>query len=106
MKKMAMGILAFSLMAGSAWALSPAEAEKERYEQVKAVKKAQREAREKKKNVPQGEAHGFWKREAERSGFSQMKNPLNSVGSLNPMPFLKRKNAEYKARQAAAPVQS
>ena len=44
---------------------------------------------------------GFWEKEAERSGFSQLNNPTNFLHYLNPMPFFKTEEEQYKTRKAA-----
>ena len=44
---------------------------------------------------------GFWEKEAERSGFSQLNNRASFLSYLNPMPFFKTQDEQYKARKAA-----
>lgn len=107
MKKAIFAVLAMSLVCTGAYADPKADAEK-RYQEVKAIKDAQRAAREKQKK--DGQASGapkektFWEKEGERSGLSRM-NPGGAAGwmqNLNPMPFFKSQDEQFKARKAAA----
>lgn len=106
MKKAALLSLSLILVCASAFALSP-EAEKQaRYDEMKKIKAAQREAR-----ITGKEAHragkaekgepGFWDKEAERSGLNRMSAP-NLFKNLNPVPFFKDQQDKFKARKAAS----
>ena len=101
-----LSLFAVSFTAVSAFAsqMSPDEARAAHRAEVKVIKKAQREARADVKNTPRGQANGFWKREAERSGFANIGSPAKILGNLNPVPFFKEKNDRYKARKAAEGV--
>lgn len=100
MKKIVLALMALTFIATStALAMTPEEAREARRLELKEIKKAQRAAREQKKNVPQGEAKGFWAKEADRSGLSSMKNPIGVLPNLNPMPFFKQQQEQYKARK-------
>lgn len=106
MKKAIFTLLALTLVATGAYADPKTDAEK-KYQEMKAIKDAQRAERLKKK---EGVATGavkkeptFWDREAERSGLGRMN--AGGVGTwvqnLNPMPFFKSQDEQYKARKAA-----
>jgi|GEM_PF-1244929 len=72
-------------------------------EEMKAIKKAQRERGEKPKIGFRIGSEEFWKKEGERSGFSQMgQNNANFVQKLNPVPFFKDQSKRYNERKEAA----
>jgi len=84
--------------------MSPEEEKQARYDEMKNIKQAQREAREAEKKNPELAAKkgpSFWDKEAERSGLNG-----NRVGNffhnLNPVPFFKDQTEKYKARKAAS----
>lgn len=103
MKKAIFAVLALSLVASAAYADPQADAEK-KYQEMKAIKDAQRAERLKKKQEgASGKKEStFWDREAERSGLSRVGGAGSWVSNLNPMPFFKSQDEQYKARKAAA----
>lgn len=77
------------------------------YEEMKAIKKAQREKREAEKNNPAAKPETkwskFWKNEGERSGLAQTGGGAGTFfRSLNPAPFFKSQEEQYNARKSAA----
>ena len=77
-----------------------------RREQVRTLKKAQREAHAagpKDQNAGPSKMQSFWKKEGERSGLDGSGNRLGSfVKNLNPAPFFKDQQEKYNARKKAA----
>ncbi len=73
--------------------------------EMKAIKDAQRQAREAKKSAPQNPADkkpGFWEREGERSGLGSSGNRIGTFfKNLNPVPFFKDQQDKYNERKAA-----
>lgn len=107
MKKSVILALVLSFLSFNVFAAEPvgSDAEREAHRQeMKAIKDAQRAARQNKpqavkdKNV----APGFWEKEGERSGLGRMGHVGNVLQNLNPMPFFKTQDEQYKARKAAA----
>lgn len=88
MKKIAGLFLVLGLLATSAYA------------EVAENKKFQR------KNTPQGQAKGFWAKEAERSGLNQWAPSKmgNAFGNLNPVRFFKDQQDKYNARKTGSVV--
>lgn len=75
------------------------------YDEMKQIKKAQRERREAEKSNPslKGESKWakFWKNEGERSGLGQSGSGAGSIlRNLNPAPFFKSQKEQYDARKA------
>ena len=73
-------------------------------EEMKQVKKAMREEREKNPQ-PKGEGKWakFWKNEGERSGLGSTSNSAGTfMTRMNPAPFFQQQKAQYEARKAAA----
>ena len=106
MKKAVVLSLILSFACASAFALSPEEEKNARYEEMKKIKTAQREAREAGKETrKEGKAEKtrptFWDKEAERSGINRM-SASNFFKNLNPAPFFKDQQEKYKARKAAS----
>jgi hypothetical protein len=106
MKKAVVLSLIVSFACANAFALSPAEEKQAKYEEMKRIKAAQREARISGKEARRaGKAEnkepGFWDKEAERSGLGRMSAP-NFLKNLNPVPFFKDQQEKYKARKAAS----
>jgi hypothetical protein len=85
--------------------LSPQEEKEARYEEMKKIKQAQRDAREAEKSgtgpVAGKKEPGFWDREAERSGLSGARFG-NFFKKLNPVPFFKEQQERYNERKAAS----
>ena len=98
-------VLALSLACANGFAAYETAEEREtQRKEVKAVKDAQREARRNQPKEAQTHVPGFWDKEAERSGFSRMGHPGNFLVNLNPMPFFKSQDEQFRARKAAASV--
>ena len=103
MKKSVIVALLLSLACANAFAAYETVEEREAHrKEVKAVKDAQREARKNQPKEAQPHVPGFWDKEAERSGFSRMGHPGNVLESLNPMPFFKSQDEQFRARKTAA----
>jgi len=103
MKKVFALSLFLSVLCVAAHAAEPVgdDAVREAHRQeMKSVKAAQREAHKKNAGSPQTGTSSFWHKEAERSGFSRIGNG-NWLQNLNPMPFFKSQDEQYKARKAA-----
>lgn len=97
--------LVMGLAAFDASAMTPDEARKARYEEVKKLKDAQRQQREaaKKEAGPSPKANGFWQREGERSGLSNPGGRVSSfVQNLNPAPFFAEQRRRYDERKGNA----
>ena len=105
MKKIAVWTLFLALASVHAFAMSPEEAKKAHYEEVKKLKEAKRQAREAGgADNPQAAVNrepGFWDKEAERSGLSGARVG-NFFKNLNPVPFFKEKQERYNERKAAS----
>ena len=104
MKKVLFLAFLFTFIGSSAMALSPEEEKKVRYEELKAYKQQQREARLVAKENPKQAAQGeptFWQKEGERSGLNRF-STNNFFKNLNPVPFFKKQQDQYNARKAAA----
>ena len=106
MKKAIILSLILSFACASAFALSPEEEKQARYDEMKKIKAAQREARETRKTAvkegkPEKTEPTFWDKEAERSGLNRM-SASNLLKNLNPAPFFKDQQDRYNARKAAA----
>jgi len=104
-KSMALALLLMFACA-SVFAMSPQEEKKARYNEIKKIKDAQRAERDAEEgNNPSGvkgnREPGFWDREAERSGISGARMG-NWFKNLNPVPFFKSKQDQYKERKAAS----
>jgi len=105
MKKIVVWTLFLALASAHAFAMSPEEAKKAHYEEVKKLKQAKREAKEAEKSGT-GEAAakkepGFWDKEAERSGLSTARFG-NFFKNLNPVPFFKQQQERYNERKATS----
>ena len=106
MKKAIVLSLVLSFACANAFAVSPTEEQKARYEEMKKIKAAQREERVAgKAGQKEGKAEkrkpGFWDKEADRSGLSRA-SASNFFKNLNPAPFFKDQQEKYKARKAAS----
>ena len=104
MKKiMASSLLVLLMALHGAFAMTPEEAKKAHFQEMKKIKDAQREARgvEKKNTAPK--QPGFWDREAKRSGLSETGAGMGQwAHNLNPVPFFKDQQEKYNARKTAA----
>ena len=100
MKKMIVLAVAAILATSSVWAASTSS-----YEEMKQIKKAQREAKAAQKasgTKPETKWSKFWKNEGERSGLGQSTSGAGTfIHSLNPAPFFKSQQEAYNARKAS-----
>ena len=105
MKKIVFCAMLIGILASSAYAMSPEESEKARYQEMKKIKDAQRAARLAEQSSPSmaNKTPGFWEKEGERSGLGETGNRISSFfgGLVNPT-FFQDQEARYKARKAAA----
>ena len=102
-KKVIIPVLVLLLACGHAFAAVGADAEREAHrKEMKVIKDAQRVAHQNQPKVDKNKAPGFWDKEAERSGFSRVGNPGGFLKNLNPMPFFKSQDEQFRARKAAA----
>ena len=106
MKKAILTALALTLVCTGAYADPKSDAET-RYKEVKARKDAQRVARHNKpaEQAPKKTEPNFWQKEGERSGISRIGGGPNFLERLNPMPFFKSQDDQYRARKAASAKQ-
>ena len=107
MKKSWFVLLILLFAASTAFASAPqTDAEREAHrKEMKVIKEAQRAARQNNKAKPSETKKtepGFWDKEAQRSGLSRMGNVSNVLEGLNPMPFFKSQDEQYRARKAAS----
>lgn len=83
MKKIAIVLVALALVSGTSFA---AERGTPEYDRLVALKKAQREQRERDRQNPQGRVKSFWEKEASRSGFAGTGAMFaNAAGALIPL---------------------
>ena len=73
------------------------------------MKKIKQEMRQNRKANPEPKAPSkmdqFWKKEGERSGLGNTGGSMGAwAKNLNPMPFFKNQNEQYKARKAAGQI--
>ena len=102
MKRSIVLALSLSLACANAFAAVGADLAREAHrKEMKVIKDAQRAQRNNAPKAAQKAAPGFWDREAERSGFSRMGQPGDFLKNLNPMPFFKSQDEQYRARKAA-----
>ena len=94
-------VLALAAPLFAADAVGPDAEREAHYQEMKAIKAAQREAHKKDAGATAQSSNGFWHKEAERSGLSRLGNAGNWFQNLNPMPFFKSQDEQYKARKAA-----
>ncbi len=103
MKKQIIFTLFLSIVCSQALAAQGPDAAREAHRQeMTAIKKAQREGRKAQATEAKNAAPGFWAREAERSGFSSMRPTSTWAENLNPVPFFKSQDEQYKVRKAAS----
>ncbi len=103
MKKAFYLTLSLLFAVSAAFAAEPVGTDAERAahrEEMKAIKAEQR-ANHKKDAKPADAKPGFWQKEADRSGLGRMSNAGSFLQNLNPMPFFKSQDEQYKARKAA-----
>ena len=105
MKKFMAAVLFLSFLAfhGVASAMSPDEAQKTRYQEMKAIKDKQRLEREAEKKNPSAKSNGqpgFWAKEGERSGLGGSSSRAGTFfKNLNPVPFFKEQQDRYNTRK-------
>ncbi len=107
MKKIVVWTLFLGLVCANAFAVSPEEAEKAHYQEMRKIKEQQRVSHEAEKaGTPANatkKAPGFWEKEGERSGLGGNGSRFsNFFSNLNPVPFFKKQEEDYKARKAAS----
>lgn len=101
MKRVAVLVLSLFVLSAQGFAAEGPDAARHAHrEKMKVIKQAQREARKNAPKQPQGNANGFWSKEGERSGLNRMKPSGEFLKNLNPMPFFKSQDEQYKARKA------
>lgn len=104
MKKFVTLALLFSFVGTAAYALSPEEEKKARYnemKQYKAQKRAERDGQAPTSEAKGPKTPGFWDKEAERSGLSGARFG-NFFKNMNPVPFFKNQGEKYEARKAGS----
>ena len=95
-------VLVFSL-GPLGFAMTPDEARKAHYEEVKKLRETQRQNRSTSVSTPGEHKETFWDREAKRAGFADTGNNVTTlIKNLNPVPFFKSQQERYEARRAAA----
>ena len=105
MKKSVLIVWVLLFAAANVYASAPqTDAEREAHrKEMKVIKEAQRAARQNKvKEAPKRSEPGFWSKVAERSCLSRVGAGPNFLERLNPMPFFKSQDDQYRARKAAS----
>ena len=99
-------ILSLSIfICASALAAEGPEAERQQHREE--MKKIKQEMRQKRQAIPASakvptQMDRFWQKEGERSGLGNTGERMgNWLKNLNPMPFFKNQDEQYKARKAA-----
>ena len=104
MKKLVTLALLFSFVGTAAYAMSPEEEKKARYNEIKQYKDQKRASREGQgtdEKLKGEKKPGFWDKEAERSGISGARVG-NWFKNMNPVPFFKNQEERYAARKAGS----
>lgn len=102
MKKTTALVMVALFLAGPVLAISPEEARKAHREEMKKIKRAEREAKAA-GQVPDQET--FWDREWKRSGFSDRfsgDKTKSFFKNMNPVPFFKAQSQKYEERKSSA----
>ena len=102
MKKSAILVLSLLVLSTQVFAAEGPDAARAAHRQeMKVIKQGQREARKNAPKAPRGESNSFWSKEGERSGLNRMKPSGEFLKNLNPMPFFKTQDEQYKELKAA-----
>ena len=107
MKKALFLMLSLVFVATGAFASEKVGADAMRAQHREEMKKIKQEMREKRAANPGPKAPSkmqeFWRKEGERSGLAGSGNGAgNFIKNLNPMPFFKSQDEQYKARKVSA----